>query len=105
MMLLSYRPMLRSVVGQLKDLPITVFIFGLVILLELEESVQKAPTIRLLENAICQKYYQHALVGPIDERMCKEEPIQVRLAHVRGLLSFFDSLPRKSVVQNQFRPS
>ncbi len=74
--------------------PTVVFVFLLAILLELEESVQRAPTIRLLENAICQKHYKDALyIGPIDESMCKNGPIQVRLAHIRGFLSFFDSIP------------
>ncbi|PGH08513.1 hypothetical protein AJ80_07833 [Polytolypa hystricis UAMH7299] len=74
--------------------PTIVFVYVLAVLLELEESVQKAPTIRLLENAICNKHYQHDLPsGQIDESMCKIEPIQVRLAHIRGLLSAFDSLP------------
>lgn len=81
-----------------KSIPIppTTFVFLLVVLLELEESVQRAPTIRLLEHAICQKHYQDELHGAddsIDESMCKLDPIQVRLAYVRGMLSFFDSLP------------
>ncbi|KAL3479806.1 major facilitator superfamily domain-containing protein [Aspergillus californicus] len=74
--------------------PTILFIFCLITLLELEESVQRAPTIRLLENAICQRYYRDAQVdGPIDEFMCKDDLIQVKLAHIRGLLSLFDSLP------------
>lgn len=83
--------------------PTVTFIFLLVILLELEESVQRAPTIRLLENAICQRYYRSdGPPGPIDERMCKEEPIQVELAYVRGLLSFFDSLPCKYPIPRRY---
>ncbi|KAL4821136.1 major facilitator superfamily domain-containing protein [Aspergillus spinulosporus] len=78
----------------IKNPPTLLFIFCLVTLLELEESVQRAPTIRLLENAICQRYYRDKQVdGPIDEFMCKEDLIQVKLAHIRGWLSLFDSLP------------
>ncbi|KAL4860966.1 major facilitator superfamily domain-containing protein [Aspergillus spectabilis] len=78
----------------IRNPPTLLFIFCLVTLLELEESVQRAPTIRLLENAICQRYYRDKqLDGPIDEFMCKEDFIQVKLAHIRGLLSLFDSLP------------
>ncbi|KAL4919578.1 hypothetical protein BDW62DRAFT_37376 [Aspergillus aurantiobrunneus] len=74
--------------------PTLLFIFWVVTLLELEESVQRAPTIRLLENAICQQYYRDKQFdGPIDELMCKENFVQVKLAHIRGLLSFLDSLP------------
>ncbi|CRL22149.1 Siderophore transporter, RhtX/FptX family [Penicillium camemberti] len=70
------------------------FIFCLVILLELEESVQRVPTIRLLENAICQRLHRSTdPTSPIDEKMCKGNPVQVQLAYYRGLLSFFDSLP------------
>ncbi|OCK91093.1 uncharacterized protein K441DRAFT_576376 [Cenococcum geophilum 1.58] len=86
--------LLARVHSFIKRPPSLVFVFVLVVLLELEESVQKVPTIRLLENAICQKHYQdETLSGPINESMCKTEFIQVRLAHIRGLLSFFDSLP------------
>lgn len=75
------------------------FIFCLVILLELEESVQRVPTIRLLENAICQRLHRSTdPTSPIDEKMCKGNPVQVQLAYYRGLLSFFDSLPCESSV-------
>ncbi|RDW85282.1 hypothetical protein BP6252_02872 [Coleophoma cylindrospora] len=74
--------------------PTVVFVFILAVLLELEESLQRAPTIRLLENAICRQYYEHEHSSALpDEGMCKTEPIQIKLAHVRGLMSLFDSLP------------
>ncbi|KAH8679485.1 major facilitator superfamily domain-containing protein [Ilyonectria robusta] len=54
----------------------------------------RAPTIRLLESAICHQHYRHdEPVGDIDESMCKLVPIQAKLARVRGLMSFFDALP------------
>ncbi|PGH29195.1 hypothetical protein GX50_08058 [[Emmonsia] crescens] len=95
---MQFTPSLHVVRGRVQQFisqpPTIVFVYLLAICLELEESVQKAPTIRLLENAICRKHYQHEFPsGQIDESMCKIEPIQVRLAHIRGLMSFFDSLP------------
>ncbi|OAX81826.1 hypothetical protein ACJ72_03829 [Emergomyces africanus] len=95
---MQFPPSLHAVRGRVQRFiqqpPTIVFVYLLAIFLELEESVQRAPTIRLLENAICNKHYHHELPGgQIDESMCKIEPIQVRLAHIRGLLSFFDSLP------------
>jgi hypothetical protein len=74
--------------------PKLIYVFFLIVFLELEESVQKAPTIRLLENAICSQYYHHEPnIGDIKESMCKTPPIQSRLAHVRGALSLFDAVP------------
>ena len=94
--------LLARVHSFIKHPPPLVFVFVLVVLLELEESVQRVPTIRLLENAICQKHYQDEhLPGPINESMCKTEHIQVRLAHIRGLLSFFDSLPSEELSTNR----
>ncbi|CAG8290601.1 unnamed protein product, partial [Penicillium salamii] len=83
-----------TAVAFIRRLPPLMFIFSLVILLELEESVQRVPTIRLLENAICQRLHQSLdPTTPLDEKMCKGNSVQVQLAYYRGLLSFFDSLP------------
>ncbi|CAN9096980.1 unnamed protein product [Alternaria alternata] len=74
--------------------PKLIYVFLLIVFLELEESVQKAPTIRLLENAICSQHYQHEPnIGDIKESMCKTAPIQSKLAHIRGALSLFDAVP------------
>ncbi|EUC45994.1 hypothetical protein COCMIDRAFT_4839 [Bipolaris oryzae ATCC 44560] len=74
--------------------PTLIFVFLLIIFLELEESVQRAPTIRLLENAVCSQYYRDELdVGDIEESMCKTPAIQSKLAHIRGFLSLFDAIP------------
>lgn len=78
----------------LDDPPRLTYVFLLIVFLELEESVQRVPTIRLLESAICHQHYRHVeLAGDIDESMCKLVPIQAKLARVRGLMSFFDALP------------
>lgn len=74
--------------------PPLVFVFVLLVLFELEESVQPVPTIRLLEDAICnQEYRDRHILGGVEEPMCKTPPIQAKLARIRGLSSFFDSLP------------
>lgn len=78
-------------------IPATFFLFSLVIFLEFEESLQRAPTIRLLENAICQRHYQRfrddSLTQPVEEGDCKIRPIQERLAFLRGMMSLFDGVP------------
>lgn len=82
--------------GLISHPPKLFYVFLLIVFLELEESVQKAPTIRLLENAICSQHYQHEPgTGNIKESMCKTPPIQSRLAHIRGALSLFDAVPGK----------
>lgn len=74
--------------------PKLIYVFLLIVFLELEESMQKAPTIRLLENAICSQYYYYEPnIGEIKESMCKTSLIQSRLAHIRGALSLFDAVP------------
>jgi hypothetical protein len=75
-------------------IPMLLYLLSLNVLLEIEEVVQMAPTIRLLENAICNKHYAAGgTQGIIDEKLCKIDRIQERLAHIRGFLSFFDAIP------------
>lgn len=90
----------KKAITLLKHPPSLAILFLLVILLELEESVQRAPTIRILEDAICRKHYRsEGHIQPIEEHMCKISAVQERLAHVRGLLSFFDGLPGKNYTE------
>jgi hypothetical protein len=73
----------------------------LVVLLGLEEFVQKAPTIRLLEHAICHQHYASVgHDGPIQEHMCKLDSIQQRLAFIQGWQGLFDALAGKSVIND-----
>jgi hypothetical protein len=75
-------------------IPMLLYLLLLNVLLEIEEVVQMAPTIRLLENAICNKHYASGGTrGIIDEKLCKINEIQERLARIRGFLSFFDAIP------------
>jgi len=77
-----------------RQIPILLYLLLLNVLLEVEEVVQMAPTIRLLENAICNKHYaSRGTQSIIDEKLCKINEIQERLAHIRGFLSFFDAIP------------
>lgn len=71
---------------------------SVVVLYELEENLQFSSTIRLIENAICQRYYSPTRPThlPVDEAMCKIEPIQQHLAVVRGFYSAFANLPSSS---------
>ncbi|KAF2841302.1 MFS general substrate transporter, partial [Patellaria atrata CBS 101060] len=67
------------------------------VLLEISEVVQIAPTIRLLEDAICRQYYRSSgelgALEEVHEMMCKIEVVQAHLACVRGWLGFFDAIP------------
>lgn len=71
---------------------------SIVVLYELEENVQFPSTIRLFENAICERYYSSIRPAhlPVDEALCKIDPIQHHLAVVRGFYSAFANLPSSS---------
>ena len=75
--------------------------FLLIILYELEDNIMFPPTIRLLENAICQQHFaalpSGQVVVPVPETMCKIEAVQARLAYVRGWLSLFKTAPGSSL--------
>jgi hypothetical protein len=70
--------------------PPLLYAFFLIILYELEDNIMFPPTVRLLENAICQQHFAalppsgHDVVVPVLEAMCKIEAVQARLAYVRG---------------------
>jgi hypothetical protein len=66
-----------------------VYLVLLMTLLELEESLQSVPTVRLYESAVCQQYYK----AKVSEDKCKTKKIQQNLAYVRGWQGLFDALP------------
>jgi len=95
---MSIVPLLKQVRARMttfvKNPPKLIYVFFLIVFLELEESVQRAPTIRLLENAICLQHNRDRVFDHgIDEALCKTVPIQAKLARIRGMMSFFDALP------------
>ena len=59
----------------------------------------EVPTIKLFEQAICNRYYADQSVRlrltalDIDEGLCKIPPIQDELANLTGLKFTFDALP------------
>lgn len=69
--------------------PMMVYLILLMVLLELEESMQFVPKVRLYESAVCQRYYK----DKVSEDTCKIREIQQTLAHVLGWQGFFDALP------------
>ncbi len=82
-----------------KQIPLIYYLIVLMVLLGLEEFVQAAPTIRLLESAICQQHYVTSdNEGPINEEICKIDKIQRRLAFIRGWQGFFNALPSQFAV-------
>jgi hypothetical protein len=80
--------------------PPLLYAFLLIILYELEDNIMFPPTIRLLENAICQQHFaalpSGQIVVPVPESMCKTEAVQSRLAYVRGWLSLLKTAPGSS---------
>ena len=76
-----------------EKVPILWYLLVCVTLLGLEEFIQKAPTVRLIESAICRQHYSSVdHQGPIDEPMCKLDAIQQRLAFIQGRQGLFDAL-------------
>jgi hypothetical protein len=75
-------------------IPMVVYLICLMTSLELEESIQAVPTVRLYESAICQQYYN----GPADENKCKIGSVQQKLAWVRGWQGLFDALPSEPLM-------
>jgi hypothetical protein len=71
-----------------------IYVFCLIILYELEENIILSTTVRMLEDAICQQYfYRKGGDGNVPERSCKIEPIQQKLALIRGYLGLFKNIP------------
>lgn len=72
--------------------------YCLIALFELEETISFAPSIKLLENAVCQKHYAalEPNQGPVSEAFCKTGQIQSQLAYVRGGYSVCKTVPGQS---------
>ncbi|KAH7056001.1 major facilitator superfamily domain-containing protein [Macrophomina phaseolina] len=68
---------------------------------DLGDGLTAAPEVRLLEMAVCRDYYlarNPSMVGPpplqyVREELCKRDAIQVELAYLRALKSFFAAVP------------
>ena len=84
----------------LKD-PILICTFCLQFCTYFAKHMVEVPLIRLLEGAICNRYYAlnghltTAATGSVNEGMCKIPPIQNELASIVGLKFTFDALPGK----------
>lgn len=52
------------------------------------------PQARLVENILCQQYYNrlHADGGPIDDEMCKVEPVQSKMAFILAILAALNAI-------------
>jgi len=70
-----------------------------VFLVEIGDFILRAPTIRLMEDTICRKYYDSQgntsvnLNLPIPEERCKIAPVQTELAMLRGWDTTFSCIP------------
>ena len=72
--------------------------YCLMALFELEETISFAPSIKLLENAVCQKHYAALDPSqvPVNEAYCKTDQIQLQLAYVRGGYGVCKTAPGQS---------
>ena len=79
--------------------PILVSTFCLQFLNYFAKHMVEVPTIKLFEQAVCNRYYKSAehdspFEGPsVEERHCKIPPIQNELTELTGLKFTFDALP------------
>ena len=79
--------------------PILICTFCLQFCFYFAKHMVEVPSIKLFEQAICNRYYDHeselvTTAGhPIDETLCKIPPIQNELATLTGFKFTFDALP------------
>lgn len=78
--------------------PILICTFALQFCTYFAKHSVEVPTIKLFEQAICNRYYSEEAIHPratpdIDERLCKVPAIQDELATLTGLKFTFDALP------------
>ena len=70
-------------------------VYCLIALFEVEENIFFAPSIKLMENAVCQKHF--AVLDPnqvpVNEAYCKTSKIQSQLAYIRGGYGVFKTAP------------
>ena len=79
--------------------PILICTFCLQFCTYFAKHMVEVPTIKLFEQAICNRYYSDQSMYPrltasnIDEGLCKIPAIQIELATLTGLKFTFDALP------------
>ena len=74
-------------------------VYCLIALFEVEENIFFAPSIKVMENALCQKHYAALDPNqvPVTEARCKISKIQSELAYVRGGYGVFETAPGQSL--------
>ena len=79
--------------------PILICTFGLQFCFYFAKHMVEVPSIKLFEQAICNRYYNRhkelafSFENSVDEHLCKIPPIQDELANLVGLKFTFDALP------------
>ncbi|KAI0141636.1 major facilitator superfamily transporter [Xylariaceae sp. FL1272] len=84
-----------------KNSTIIFFLYIIVFVASSSEGFIELPLTRFLEDIVCHEYYDmKSSDQPIDERLCKENPIQQKVAYILAILSalqaivsFFAALP------------
>lgn len=78
---------------------VVVIILVSIFLLELGDYMMRAPSMRVLEDIICQKFYESTtpvdspITRPIPEHKCKVPSVQVKVAMVKGWNEAFSCMP------------
>ena len=82
-----------AVKSYLAENPILICTFALQFCTYFAKHMVEVPTIKLFEQAICNRYYSGQSIPNIDEGLCKIPTIQIELATLTGLKFTFDALP------------
>ena len=76
-----------------------VSLYALFYLFKFSRALVNVPKVRLIELAVCQRYYQHqpgwsgTLAEDIPEKLCKILPVQTELSTILGWRSSFEAIP------------
>ena len=81
-----------------------IYTYALFYLFRYSIAIADVPRVRLIEYAICQRYYRQYSKedSHVPESQCKQLPIQVELATITGWRLSLDALPSMSNVSCSF---
>lgn len=96
-----------------KDVPVVLCLFLLQFLVSFAKHVIEVPMVRLLEMAICNKYYRthdipnvpFVATQEIAEKLCKVAPVQDTLSTITGWRFSFDAIPGTNLVSSTSQPN
>ncbi|KAI1267607.1 major facilitator superfamily transporter [Xylariaceae sp. FL1019] len=75
-----------------KNSTIILFLYIIVFVASSADGFIELPLTRILEDTICHDYYEKSPDQHIDERLCKENPIQQKVAYIFAILSALQAI-------------